>query len=78
MEREQFKLPLLIGGATTSKVHTAVKIAPNYSNCVLYVPDASKAVGVVSNLLSENNSDIIRKTEEEYERHLQCTMLLLC
>ena len=68
MEREQFKLPLLIGGATTSKVHTAVKIAPNYSNCVLYVPDASKAVGVVSDLLGENEGDVVRKTDEEYRQ----------
>ena len=68
MEREQFDLPLLIGGATTSKVHTAVKIEPNYSSCVLYVPDASKAVGVVSELLSENKGEIIRKTKEEYQQ----------
>ena len=54
MEREGFNMPLLIGGATTSRVHTAVKIAPNYvRGQTIYVPDASRAVGVVSNLLSD-------------------------
>ncbi|MFN8009121.1 MAG: methionine synthase [Terriglobia bacterium] len=52
MEREGFKLPLLIGGATTSRVHTAVKIAPAYSQPVIHVLDASRAVGVVGNLRS--------------------------
>ena len=53
MERQGFKIPLLIGGATTSRVHTAVKIEPNYpSGTVVYVTDASRAVGVCSNLLS--------------------------
>ena len=52
MEREGFSVPLLIGGATTSKVHTAVKIAPGYSNPTVYVPDASRAVGVASSLMS--------------------------
>ena len=57
MEREGFDCPLLIGGATTSKVHTAVKISPNYERGqAVYVPDASKAVGVVSNLLSETEN----------------------
>jgi 5-methyltetrahydrofolate--homocysteine methyltransferase len=50
MEREGFKVPLLIGGATTSRVHTAVKIAPAYSQPVVHVLDASRAVGVVNNL----------------------------
>ncbi|NQX79666.1 MAG: methionine synthase [Hyphomicrobiaceae bacterium] len=60
MERDLFKIPLLIGGATTSKVHTAVKICPNYNHGqAIYVTDASRAVGVVSNLLSE-------KTKESY------------
>ena len=54
MEREGFSCPLLIGGATTSRVHTAVKISPNYARGqAIYVTDASRAVGVVSNLLSE-------------------------
>ncbi len=52
MQREGFSLPLLIGGATTSKVHTAVKIAPHYAAPVVHVVDASRAVGVVGNLLS--------------------------
>jgi 5-methyltetrahydrofolate--homocysteine methyltransferase len=52
MERERFTLPLLIGGATTSATHTAVKISPNYSGPTVYVPDASRSVGVVANLLS--------------------------
>ncbi|MBL8881492.1 MAG: methionine synthase [Hyphomicrobium sp.] len=57
MEREGFDCPLLIGGATTSKVHTAVKISPNYERGqAVYVLDASRAVGVVSNLLSEDES----------------------
>jgi 5-methyltetrahydrofolate--homocysteine methyltransferase len=52
MEREGFTLPLLIGGATTSKIHTAVKIAPSYGQPVIHVLDASRAVGVVSSLIS--------------------------
>ena len=56
MEREGFSCPLLIGGATTSRVHTAVKISPNYNRGqVIYVNDASRAVGVVSKLLSETD-----------------------
>jgi len=61
-------LPLLIGGATTSKVHTAVKIEPHYQAPVIHVKDASKCVGVVSNLLSgELNKDFIQETRKEYE-----------
>src|SRR4026209_309166 len=52
MQREGFDLPLLIGGATTSKVHTAVKIAPNYGKAVVHVLDASRAVGVVGSLIN--------------------------
>jgi 5-methyltetrahydrofolate--homocysteine methyltransferase len=55
MQREGFELPLLIGGATTSKVHTAVKIAPNYKGPVVYVTDASRAVGVAGKLVSAND-----------------------
>ena len=54
MERQNFKIPLLIGGATTSKAHTAVKIAPNYSHAVVHVNDASRAVTVVGNLLQKD------------------------
>jgi len=53
MTRQGFSVPLLIGGATTSKTHTAVKIEPHYGHGVVYVPDASRAVGVAANLLSE-------------------------
>jgi 5-methyltetrahydrofolate--homocysteine methyltransferase len=57
MERRGINLPLLIGGATTSRIHTAVKIAPNYSGAVIHVLDASRSVPVVSNLLNENESE---------------------
>jgi 5-methyltetrahydrofolate--homocysteine methyltransferase len=58
MERQGFTIPLMIGGATTSRVHTAVKIEPNYpSGATVYVTDASRAVGVCSNLLSETLRD---------------------
>jgi 5-methyltetrahydrofolate--homocysteine methyltransferase len=68
MEREGFDLPLLIGGATTSRVHTAVKISPNYKRSqAIYVTDASRAVGVVSNLMSpEERPKMIAKVREEY------------
>ena len=69
MEREGFRLPLLIGGATTSRAHTAVKIAPHYRASTVHVLDASLAVGVVNALLNEQlKSDFDRKTREEYER----------
>ena len=57
MEQQGFTIPLLIGGATTSRIHTAVKIAPEYSGPVVHVKDASRAVGVVSRLLSEDARD---------------------
>ena len=56
MQRQGFTVPLLIGGATTSRAHTAIKIAPNYEGTVVYVPDASRAVGVVTKLLSTEQS----------------------
>ncbi|MCE7029766.1 methionine synthase [Jiella avicenniae] len=70
MEREGFDIPLLIGGATTSRVHTAVKIHPQYERGQsIYVTDASRAVGVVSNLLSEENRDkTIANVREEYRK----------
>ena len=69
MKRQDFTLPLLIGGATTSKVHTAVKIAPGYDHPVVYVPDASRAVGVVGKLASADmRDDYTRDLREEYER----------
>ncbi len=68
MERGGFKLPLLIGGATTSRAHTAVKIAPNYSEPVVHVLDASRAVPVTSILLSDNGKDaFVAKHRAEYE-----------
>ncbi len=60
MERQGFTQPLLIGGATTSRAHTAIKIAPHYSGTTVYVPDASRAVGVVSNLASAEHSTAYR------------------
>jgi 5-methyltetrahydrofolate--homocysteine methyltransferase len=78
MERRGFKLPLLIGGATTSKIHTAVKIAPHYSSVVVHVLDASRSVPVVSNLLNEDVSvkeNFSKEIKKEYnqlrENHLK-------
>ena len=69
MARQGVTLPLLIGGATTSRVHTAVKIAPNFAGVTVYVPDASRAVGVCSNLLSpELRDDFIASLREDYEK----------
>jgi 5-methyltetrahydrofolate--homocysteine methyltransferase len=70
MERENFTVPLLIGGATTSRVHTAVKINPNYvRGQTIYVTDASRAVGVVSNLMSElERAPYIDRIRAEYGR----------
>ena len=68
MEREGWTIPLLIGGATTSKVHTAVKIAPNYPGPVIHVLDASRAVGVASTLLSDGLKDaFVEEIKLEYE-----------
>jgi 5-methyltetrahydrofolate--homocysteine methyltransferase len=66
MQREGFTIPLLIGGATTSRVHTAVKIAPNYDGPTIYVPDASKAVGVVSRLLGDGRDEFTAGIRTEY------------
>ncbi len=69
MERQGFKLPLLIGGATTSRAHTAIKIAPNYSEPVVHVLDASRAVPVTTSLLSEDGKDaFVVAHRDEYER----------
>ena len=68
MERRKMKFPLLIGGATTSKIHTAVKIEPSYKFPVIHVKDASRSVGVVSELLKiESRDDFIATTRAEYE-----------
>ncbi len=68
MERQGLKIPLLIGGATTSRVHTAVKVSPAYSGTTVHVLDASKSVPVVSNLIgsSERKDEFINKIKEEY------------
>ena len=68
MERAGLKLPLLIGGATTSRAHTAVKIAPNYSGPVVYVPDASRSVPVVQSLLSETSARFVSEVRTDYEK----------
>jgi 5-methyltetrahydrofolate--homocysteine methyltransferase len=69
MERQGFDIPLLIGGATTSQIHTSVKIDPQYRGAVVYVPDASRAVGVASTLLSEDNRKAyIAGIKEKYEQ----------
>jgi len=68
MERLGFKTPLLIGGATTSRIHTAVKISPQYSESVVHVLDASRSVSVVSNLISkEHQTGFSSKIKKEYE-----------
>lgn len=68
MERQGFTIPLLIGGATTSKAHTAVKIEQNYSGPTVYVQNASRTVGVVSALLSDSKHDeFVARTRKEYE-----------
>ena len=66
MERRGFKVPLMIGGATTSKIHTAVKIAPQYSQTVVYVKDASRAVQVVSSLLAKDR-EYLDAIKSEYK-----------
>lgn len=68
MERRGMKVPLLIGGATTSRVHTAVKIAPQYSGPVVHVHDASRSVTVVSSLLGSNKETYIAGLKVEYEK----------
>jgi len=68
MERQNFKVPLLIGGATTSKAHTAVKINPEYKNAVVHVNDASRAVTVVGDLLNEKTGNAyVAKLKKDYE-----------
>ena len=80
MQRLDYELPLLIGGATTSPAHTAVKIEPNYEGPVIYVKDASRSVGVAQALIgSQSRVDLIRKTRDENakrrERHAGKTRL---
>ena len=68
MKRRKMKQPLLIGGATTSRIHTAVKIAPEYDQAIVHVLDASRSVTVVSNLISDDNKDeFLKQVNNEYE-----------
>ncbi|RZA01201.1 MAG: methionine synthase [Sphingobacteriaceae bacterium] len=69
MEREGFTIPLLIGGATTSRIHAAVKVAPHYSGAAIHVLDASRSVTVCSNLMNEETRDAyIQGIKDEYEK----------
>ncbi|HBQ41268.1 MAG TPA: methionine synthase, partial [Halieaceae bacterium] len=69
MQRQDFQVPLMIGGATTSKAHTAVKIEPRYSNdAVVYVPDASRSVSVAAALLGRGKAQFIAERREEYSK----------
>ena len=69
MTRQGFELPLLIGGATTSKAHTAVKIAPSYRHATVHVLDASRAVGVVGSLINEQQRESFADTvRADYDR----------
>ena len=69
MQRLKFNLPLLIGGATTSQIHTAVKIDPHYQHGVIYVKDASRAVGVAQSLVSpEQRAGIVQQTKADYAK----------
>jgi len=68
MERKGMKIPLLIGGATTSRIHTSVKIAPKYSGPTIHVLDASKSVAVASKLLGEDTADFSAGIRTEYEQ----------
>lgn len=66
MQRLNFNIDLLIGGATTSRVHTAVKIAPHYDQTVIYVKDASRAIPVLANLLGKNKTQFVKNLQDEY------------
>ena len=69
MERQGFEIPVMIGGATTSRAHTAVKIDENYHGVTVYVPDASRSVGVAGNLLTQEfKEEFTQKIKEEYEQ----------
>ena len=68
MERRKITLPLLIGGATTSEIHAAVKVAPAYSNAVIHVKDASKAAGVIASLLQKDNSSYVASIKAKYKK----------
>ena len=65
LEKEKIKLPVIVGGATTSSVHTAVKMAPNYSGVVVYVPDASRSVQITNNLIGAEADTFVEKVKAE-------------
>jgi 5-methyltetrahydrofolate--homocysteine methyltransferase len=68
MERRKITLPLLVGGATTSEIHAAVKVDPAYSSAVIHVKDASKAAGVLSSLLQKDNSSYVASVKAKYRK----------
>jgi 5-methyltetrahydrofolate--homocysteine methyltransferase len=68
MDKQKFEIPLIVGGATTSKAHSAVKIAPNYNHTVVHVNDASRAVTVVGNLLQKDNNIYKDQIRREYDK----------
>ncbi len=68
LERRKINIPLLIGGATTSEIHAAVKVAPAYSHSVIHVKDASKAAGVISSLLQKNNEKYVSGIHDRYRK----------
>ncbi|MGJ8591981.1 MAG: methionine synthase [Aquaticitalea sp.] len=68
MEKKNLNIPLIIGGATTSRAHTVVKIAPNYNHAVVHINDASRAVTVVGNLLQKDNKIYKEQIREEYDK----------
>ncbi|MBN2872140.1 MAG: B12-binding domain-containing protein, partial [Halothiobacillaceae bacterium] len=68
MQRQGFDIPLMIGGATTSKLHTAIKVNPAYEHPVIHVLDASRAVGVASKLLGKNKQAFVEEVEGEYDK----------
>src|SRR5690606_5737887 len=67
MKRREMNLPLLIGGATTSKAHTAVKIAPEYKSAI-HILDASRSVPIASKLVSENQNELLVETHKDYDK----------
>ena len=75
MEKKQFNIPLMIGGATTSRVHTAVKIAPEYNNCVIHVHDASRSVTTVSQLLNKDTKGNFQQNLQEEYKNLRTAYL---
>jgi len=66
LKRQNFNIPVILGGATTSKIHTAVKIVPEYDNGTIYVKDASRAVGIVRSLISEDKNRFVAQINDEY------------